>query len=981
MDKEADQRPERFADLQPTQTFSNDYEKVLPGHYRLIELLGRGGMAEVFLAEDTRLSRRVAIKFLNSEFRKDPDRMRRFHREARAASALNHPNILIIHDIGENEGIQYLVSEFVQGEPLSSRISRGTLPLAEAVDIAIQIASALAASHHAGIVHRDIKPDNVMLRPDGSVKVLDFGLAKDTGSLSRALELDANTVDDVSTSPGLIMGTPQYMSPEQARGTQLDPRTDIFSLGIIIFEMVTGSSPFAGTTMADTIAAILTKEPERLDQFLDDPPSTLSHIVQTALRKDREERYNSMELLLSDLRDLQRELAAQPYAERRTVVTHAIATRRNTLSTVARRFMHWEPMLLVFPILLLGGIAWWYFGGVRQSESLIQGSMRSIGITSWSSRPGEVTAAASFSPDARMVAFASTQSGASEIWVKPTAGGDAVQVTKNGSGNQYPVWSPDGQAIAFFSNRSGSPGIWRAAFTGGAQTQILTGVGATAKPVYWSKSGKIYFQEGSELFSVEEQTNKKNRVTNFESKGLNPRTVEISADESSIAYSLQENDVWKVKLERLDAGTTVELGSSKDQIDNMAWHPNGRIVFFSTSVDGAYQIFQAGEGYASPVQLSNGNSDFYVQDISSDGSKILYGSVSETSDLWSADIERTKESLVANDVEAEYWAEISPDGTNVVYQSVNQTDRAYSGSIKVRSLSGEATPTLISPTGFSPVWAPNGEWIAFFKKLETGFEIWRSKPSGGEAVKLAGGGVHPLEYTATPYLKVGINHISWSPNSEAVAYSARTDGVSNIWLASSDGSRNTMLTANKNATEPYCCPTWTPDGKSFLFTSFYVPPESQQAVYRLWQLVVEGAEQRLVWESKERFRFLGLDETGNNAVIAQRADPADLASTPALTYVYSVAIKTGAKLKVNTISDAYFHNIHLSRDGRTIAFASRRDNSTALWIVPVAGGSPRKLLDEKDPKVLISSLSWSPDGRSIVFGKQTRTTLLSMLAK
>src|SRR5688572_22902736 len=236
-DKELRRKVERMiretTDSQPTQ-ISNDYKRVLPGHYRLIDLLGRGGMAEVFLAEDTRLSRRVAIKFLNSEFREDPDRMRRFHQEARAASALNHPNILIIHDIGENEGIQYLVSEFIQGEPLSSRISRGKVPLPEAVDIAIQIASALAASHDAGIVHRDIKPDNVMLRPDGSVKVLDFGLAKDTGNFTHAVDFDANTLDNVSTSPGLIMGTPQYMSPEQARGSQLDARTDVFSLGIII---------------------------------------------------------------------------------------------------------------------------------------------------------------------------------------------------------------------------------------------------------------------------------------------------------------------------------------------------------------------------------------------------------------------------------------------------------------------------------------------------------------------------------------------------------------------------------------------------------------------------------------------------------------------------------------------------------------------------------------------------------------------------
>src|SRR5688572_3199773 len=234
---------------QETVVMDNDHEKALPGHYRLIEMLGRGGMAEVFLAEDTRLNRRVAIKFLHSDFRKDPERMRRFNQEARAASALNHPNILIIHDIGENEGVQFIVSEFVEGEALSKRISRGKISLPEAVDIAIQIASALAASHKAGIVHRDLKPDNIMIRHDGTVKVLDFGLAKETvGNLSN-LALDATTLDGVPTSPGLILGTPQYMSPEQARGKPLDARTDIFSLGIIIYEMATGRPPFTGESM------------------------------------------------------------------------------------------------------------------------------------------------------------------------------------------------------------------------------------------------------------------------------------------------------------------------------------------------------------------------------------------------------------------------------------------------------------------------------------------------------------------------------------------------------------------------------------------------------------------------------------------------------------------------------------------------------------------------------------------------------------
>lgn len=973
------------AEMENTQAFVNEYERSLPAHYRLIEMIGRGGMAEVFLAEDTRLNRSVAIKFLNSEFRKDPERMRRFNQEARAASALSHPNILIIHDIGESEGVQFIVSEFVEGETLAARISRGKIPLAEAVNIAIQIASALAASHKAGIVHRDIKPDNVMVRDDGSVKVLDFGLAKETGTnFSNSADFDAKTLDRVSTSPGLILGTPQYMSPEQARGKQLDARSDIFSLGIIIFEMVTGRPPFAGGSMADIIADILGKEPRRLEEFLVDPPVTLIRIVQKALRKNRDERYGTAEHLLSDLKDLKLELVDEMYSGQETGGTHVRTTLQNTIGSVLTgKLINWKMIVLLAGVVFLGFAAWWFLGSVRQNELPIQGSMRTVGITSWSSGAGELVAAASFSPDARMVAFAATKSGTTEIWVKPAIGGDAIQVTKNGFYNQYPVWSLNGQNIAFFSSRGENRGIWRASFTGGEQTQIVSGVKPSARPTSWTKSGKIYFQEGMDLFAVSEASGERTRVTDFESKGLKPRVIEVSEDESTIAYSIKENDLWKVKIKRLDAEASDEIAVSKDQVDYLAWHPDGQKIIFSNSVDGAYQIFEASVGQTAPVQMSNGNMDFFVQDVSFDGSMILYGSLSETSDLWTVDIQDSRESLIADDVTAEFWGDISPDGKSIAYQSVKQVDRPFGGSINVRPLNVPGTPIVVSPAGFSPVWAKNGQWIAFFRRTETGIAIWRARPTGDEAVKLADGAVNAPGYTATPYVKIGINHLSWSPDSESVAYSALADGMSNIWLAASDGSRTEPLSDNKDTTETYCCPTWSSDdGRFIVFSSERTSGgTSSKAVYRLWQYLSENSEQRLVFESTERFRFLGFEDGGKDAVITQKADPADLTFTPESTYVYTLSLQTGAKMKVNTLGNAYFHNIHLSPDGRSIAFVSRRDNITALWVVPVTGGTPRRLLAENDPKVLISSLAWSPDGRSIVFGRQTRTNLLSMLAK
>src|SRR5688500_16555702 len=393
-----------------TQVFANEYQKVLPERYRLIETIGRGGMAEVFLAEDTRLNRRVAIKFLTGEFRKDTDRTRRFTRVARAASALNHPNILIIHDIGESEHGQFIVSEYVEGETLGTRIRRGRIPLVEAVNIAVEVASALAASHKAGIVHRDVKPDNIMLRQDGSVKVLDFGLAKETEQIvTVSPHTDAKTLDLVSTSPGLILGTPQYMSPEQTRGGDLDPRTDIFSLGNIIFEMVTGHVPFPGKTMADVLAAIISKEPRRLEEYVVDPPLKLIDIVDKALRKEREQRYSKMDLLLADLRGLQQELfAARPHQD--AVDTGRFDPRSTLGKTVSRVFtgrLVYPDMSLVL-VAVFGIIALFVWWSSRESPQAgpVAAPKATVPVTRWSSSAGESAAAASFSPDGRMVTSA-----------------------------------------------------------------------------------------------------------------------------------------------------------------------------------------------------------------------------------------------------------------------------------------------------------------------------------------------------------------------------------------------------------------------------------------------------------------------------------------------------------------------------------------------------------------------------------------------
>jgi len=283
-------------------------------HFKILKLLGEGGMGEVYLAEDTKLGRPVALKFLHNDLTVNDERVRRFAQEARAASALNHPNILTIYEIGETEERRFIATEFVNGTTLRQRLAAGPLTAAESLNLAEQVASALNAAHAAGIIHRDIKPENIMLRDDGIVKVLDFGLAK----LSN--ETDAGPEDAtrqlVKTSAGVVMGTAAYMSPEQARAQDIDARSDIFSLGAVIYEMVSGRRAFDGETASDLIAAILKTEPPPLSSLVPEVPAELSRILTKALKKDREERYQAIKEMLVDLRALKRDLEFQQQLER-----------------------------------------------------------------------------------------------------------------------------------------------------------------------------------------------------------------------------------------------------------------------------------------------------------------------------------------------------------------------------------------------------------------------------------------------------------------------------------------------------------------------------------------------------------------------------------------------------------------------------------------------------------------------------------------
>jgi len=319
-------------------------------HYRLESLLGVGGMGEVYLAEDTKLDRHVAVKVLNEKFSQHESNLDRFIQEAKAASALNHPNILVIHEIGVSKEANYIVSEFIEGKTLRERISESPMQLPEVLEISIQIANALRAAHEAHLVHRDIKPENIMIRPDGYLKVLDFGLAK---LIEKKTAIKQNT-----TAKAVILGTVNYMSPEQAKGEQVDERTDIFSLGVVIHEMIVGQTPFAGATISDTFANLINAEPQPLSDFAANLPDELQRITFKMLRKDRAQRYQTMDELLTDLKALKENLTFDEKLVRSASAGQHVKKQHQT------------PAVLVLVALLAGAIGLEYrFFSTRKTLS------------------------------------------------------------------------------------------------------------------------------------------------------------------------------------------------------------------------------------------------------------------------------------------------------------------------------------------------------------------------------------------------------------------------------------------------------------------------------------------------------------------------------------------------------------------------------------------------------------------------------------
>jgi Tol biopolymer transport system component len=971
------------------------------GNYRILSQLGAGGMGEVFLARDARLDRKVAIKMLPVEFTRDAGRLRRFEQEARAASALNHPNIITIYEISETETefgkAHFIATEFIEGLTLR-QLTGSSFSFNDALEVAIQVASALAAAHQAGIIHRDIKPENLMVRPDGLVKVLDFGLAKLTIPYRDSIDTQAATLQaGAETAPGMILGTLRYMSPEQARGLPVDARSDIFSLGVVLYEMIAGSAPFNGQTASDVIAAILTAEPLPLGQAKPEAPPELQGIVDKAMRKNKDERYQTCKDLLADLKDLKGEMEFSAKLERSTGSAKALRTEEvapapstSPAALTSRRWLTPRVALMMLPLMLLVVVAVWWLVAGNGGETFSPASLKTVEITSWPSAPGEVYSVGAFSPDGQAIAFASTRSGSKNIWVKRTASGEAIQITKDEFANENPIWSPDGNEIAFFSLRGNHPGIWRIPAFGGTPVLITALQDGDVRLRRWSRnSATIYYELSQNLFALDVKSGQATQFTNLDPSNINPDSLSLSPDEQRVAYisTTQDgrNGVWVAPAR---GGAPQQIASDVGHDRNTVWHPDSKRVLYSANVDGVYQIFVADIDGPRPARVTFSDINSFALDVSPDGARILYGSTKEESDVWGINVAGGEESALTSDLGSELWPDVSPDGKTVVYQAVrnlSQGDKISSCSILTKQANSEE-PFRLADNGALPKWSPDGNRVAFVRLVSDIRSLWTVKAAGGEERQLTTGEMPSIEYTLLPYLRLQASNFSWSPDSSRIAYCSKRSGRPNLWVVAADGSGDVQITNNGDPNLLVNCPLWSSDGNLIAYSS--KPNEiaaDGKMTFTVWLTEVGKNNSKAILQSDTFVRLIGWAEGDKELILAtfnsgiSGAKDRSSSTKPTEVGLIRVSPATGEQRPIAVLQSAYLYNIHLSADRRTIAFSSREDGKDNIWLIPSAGGQARKLTSNTDSKLYFSSLSWSPDSRAIYFGKQSRHSLLSMI--
>ena len=972
------------------------------GRYEVRSKIAEGGMGEVYLAQDTKLDRRVALKILPEDVASHPQRMQRFVQEAKAASSLNHPNILTIYEIGTETGAHFIATEFIDGETLGRQMLRSLPKLTEAIDIASQVASALASAHAAGIVHRDIKPENIMVRRDGIVKVLDFGLAKLTERWrADEVDQDAATKAMVQTEPGVVMGTTAYMSPEQVRGLELDPRTDIWSLGVVLYEMIAGSAPFKSETAGDTSAAILKTEPLGLSQHVSETPWELERIVRKALEKDREERYQVVKDLLLDLKSLRRDLelnaefersGAPPSQERRLSGASRQATRSRASASVrtsaltqqleltSRARWLWLAAIALISFLLLGGWYWW-----RQRHEADANRYAALTVTQLVSRKSDLGESganhARFSPDGKFVAYAATKGGNSSIWLKQVGGGEPFTNQSEQGTASSPIWSPDGLQIAFLSKRDVPTGVWSIwtmpAF-GGSPTQLKPLEYYSRELVAWSRAGKIYFVMQKNLYALDVASQQTSQVTKFDQ--ARDRSFSLSPDEERIAYNDikdEQSDIWIIPK---GGGPPQRVTNDKAEDSNPVWTVDGQSIVYSSRRNGIRQICLAHLDGGPPVQLTINDNNSEVMDISSDGAKILYAMARDESDLWSVKLDHPKELQLTSDTGIELWPDVAPDGKTMAFQAAPTTTATslFNCLLMAKSLSSDTPATQLAPDGLAARWSPDGKRIAFLHFANSSMNLWTVHATGGDAKPLTTGGVAFGGFNFLPYNRLQTQDFQWSPDGNRLLYCANAGDLANVWQIGVDGSGATQLSDNTDANFHFFNPTWSPDGDHVAWVALSNgKPGERKAMWSIW--IANQGKGRQIFESESVLGLIGWSKSGQELIVKSVPGTIGPPSAPVDVSLFAIPVTAGAPRALFQLKTTYFANIQPAQGGNEIAFVTRQDGADSLQTIPTTGGAAKTIITSNDSRVYFSGLVWSPDGKTIYYGKQAHWSVLSMI--
>jgi serine/threonine protein kinase len=856
------------------------------GHYAILDKLGEGGMGAVWQARDTRLNRIVAIKTLSADKVADVQRKRRFVQEAQSASALNHPNIVTIHEIASDNGIDFIVMELVRGKTLDQLISRHGLPLNDLLSYAIQTADALSKAHAAGIVHRDLKPGNIMVTEEGRVKVLDFGVAKLTEPAPPAEDDETRTIKP-KTEDGTLVGTISYMSPEQAEGRPVDARSDIFSFGSVLYEMATGSRAFQESSRLSTLSAILRENPKPPSEMTSGIPRDLDKIVARCLRKDPNRRYQTMTDLKLALEDLKEDHESGP-AEQPAVPAKPKSKPSLVAAAVA---------------VIIAAAAGGYF--LRSTPTPLP-PLRAVPLTAY---PGSESHP-SFSPDGNQVAFDwnGERQDNYDIYVKLVSGGPPLRLTTNPAVDTVPAWSPDGSQIAFI--RDGSE-VYLISPLGGRERKLTTA--HTIASLTWMPDGKSLLVSLREtqavpraIFQVSLSGEMRKLTTPSQSSVFGDIDPAISPDGQSMVFS-RALSTQILFVSPVIGGEPRRLTDGLETIGSV-WI-NAREILFASGRTGASSLWRVpADGRATPQPVSGveGNASYpAIVYPAKSPARLAYVRTTFDYNIWRVQISDpdsgpvrtvTPPGQVITSTRNEWSPQFSPDGKRLAFESDRSGYREIWTSNSDGSNQAQLTTLACARSG-TPRWSPDGQQIAFDSVAAGGNDIWLIGAEGGS----------PKRLTPEPSNDA---RPSWSRDGRWIYFRSDRSGDQQIWkIPSTEPYKPAMQVTRNGGFEAF----ESVDGKLLYFL---------KQGKGLWSLPVSGGDETLVLDSAPAGNW-AVAENGVYFIDSQR-------KVQLFSFARHKLIQVAA---IEKPVITFTPGLSVTRDGRWIAWAQLDHEDSDLMLL------------------------------------------------